>query len=130
MKNPAMKNLALPFALSLLLAASPTWAHTDHLKPQFGGITADAESFQVELVAKGNQITLYLSEHGAPVESAGASGKLIVLSGKDKEEVALAPNGYQSLGAKLKAKPAKGAKAVATITAPGRDTGTVRFTLK
>ncbi len=125
-----MKKLTLPLALSLLLAAGQVWAHADHLKPQFGGITADAEVFQVELVTKGNQITLYLSEHGAPVESAGASGKLIVLSDKDKEEVALAPNGYQSLGAKLKAKPAKGAKAVATITVPGRDVGTVRFTLK
>jgi len=125
-----MKKLALPFALSLMLAAGQAWAHADHLKPQFGGITADADSFQVELVVKGPQITLYLTEHGAPVESAGASGKLIVLSGKVKEEVALTPNGYQSLGAKLKAKPAKGTKAVATITAPGRDTGTVRFTLK
>ena len=125
-----MNKFTLPLALSLLLTAGHAWAHTDHLKPQFGGITADADVFQVELVAKGNQITLYLSEHGAPVESAGASGKLIVLSGKDKEEVALIPNGYQSLGAKLKAKPAKGTKAVATITAPGRDTGTVRFTLK
>ena len=125
-----MKTLALPFALSLMLASGQVWAHSDHLKPQFGGITADAEVFQVELVVKGPQLTFYLSEHGAPVESAGASGKLIVLSGKDKEEVALTPNGYQSLGAKLKAKPAKGAKVVASITAPGRDPGTVRFTLK
>lgn len=125
-----MKSLALPFALSLMLATGQVWAHADHLKPQFGGITADAEVFQVELVAKGKQITLYLSEHGAPVESAGASGRLIVLSGKDKEDVALSPNGYQSLGATLKAKPARGAKAVASITVPGRDAGTVRFTLK
>jgi hypothetical protein len=34
------------------------------------------------------------------------------------------------MGVKLKAKTAKVAKAVATITAPGRDAGTVRFTLK
>jgi hypothetical protein len=125
-----MKNFVVPFALSLLLATGQAWAHADHLKPQFGGVTADAESFQVELVFKGARAMLYLTEHGAPVESTGASGKLIVLSGKDKEEVTLAPNGYQTLGAKLKAMPARGAKAVATINIPSRGTGNVRFTLK
>jgi len=125
-----MKNFVVPFTLGLLLATGQAWAHSEHLVPQFGGITADADSFQVELVAKGQQITLYLSDHGAPVETAGASGKLIVLSGKAREEAALTPNGYQTLGAKLKARPARGAKIVATISAPGRDTGTVRFTLK
>ena len=125
-----MNKLALPFALSLLLATGPAWSHADHLKPQFGGVTAEADLFQVELVFKGSQAMLYLTEHGAPVESTGASGKLIVLSGKDKEEVELTPNGYQTLGAKLKAKPAKGAKVVATITVPSRGTGNARFTLK
>jgi hypothetical protein len=125
-----MKTIAFPLAFSLLLAAGQVRAHADHLKPQFGGVTADADSFQVELVVKSAEVKLYLSEHGAPVESAGASGKLIVLSGKDREEVALAPSGYQTLGAILKARPAKGAKAVATITVPGREAGTVRFTLK
>jgi len=125
-----MNKLAVPFALSLLLATGPAWSHADHLKPQFGGVTADAESFQVELVFKGAQAMLYLTEHGAPVESTGASGKLIVLSGKNKEEVVLTPNGYQTLGATLNIKPVKGAKAVATITVPSRGTGNARFNLK
>jgi hypothetical protein len=58
------------------------------------------------------------------VETANAKGKLTVLSGKNKEEAVLSPNGYQSLGAKLKAKPAKGAKAVAVIDVPGKGSGT------
>jgi len=122
--------LAAPLALCLLLNAGQVWAHADHLKPEFGGITAEAEVFQVELVVKGAQIILYLSEHGAPVETAGASGKLLLLAGKAKEEVALTPSGFQTLSAKLKARPAKGVKAVATISVPGRDVGTARFTLK
>jgi hypothetical protein len=125
-----MKKLIIPLALSLMLSAGQVWAHSDHLKPQFGGITAEADVFQVELVTKGNQIILYLSEHGAPVESAGASGKLILLTGKNKEEVALTPSGFQTLSAKLKTKPARGGKVVASINVPGRDAGTVRFTLK
>lgn len=125
-----MLKLALPLALSLLLNAGQAWAHADHLKPEFGGITAEAEVFQVELVVKGTQIILYLSEHGAPVETAGASGKLILLTGKNKEEVGLTPSGFQTLSAKLKTKPARGSKVVASINVPGRETGTVRFTLK
>jgi hypothetical protein len=125
-----MKKLAIPLALSLMLSAGQVWAHADHLKPQFGGITAEADVFQVELVTKGNQIILYLSEHGAPVESAGASGKLILLTGKNKEEVVLTPSGFQTLSAKLKTKPARGGKVVASINVPGREAGTVRFTLK
>lgn len=125
-----MKSLALPFALSLMLATGQAWAHADHLKPQFGGITADAEVFQVELVVKGLQLTFYLSEHGAPVESTGASGNLIVLSGKTKEETALTVSGFQTLTTKLQARPAKGAKVVVSIRVPGRDPGTARFTLK
>lgn len=126
--NPLTFSLSL--ALGLLVAAGPAWSHADHLKPQYGGVTADAESFQVELVMKGSQATLYLTEHGAPVESSSASGKLTVLSGKNKEEATLAPNGYQSLGANLKTRPAKGAKAVANIDVPGKGAGSVRFTLK
>jgi hypothetical protein len=131
-KRVAVRTLAviLPLSLSLMLSAGQVFAHGEHLKPQFGGITAEAEVFQIEMVTKGNQITLYLSEHGAPVESAAASGKLLVLTGKVKEEVALTPNGFQSLGAKLKTNPAQNAKAVATITVPGRGTGTARFTFK
>ena len=125
-----MKKLAIPIAFSLMLGASQAWAHADHLKPQFGGITAEADVFQVELVTKGNQIILYLSEHGAPVESAGASGKLLLLTGKNKEEAVLTPSGYQALSAKLKTKPARGSKVVASINVPGREAGTVRFTLK
>ncbi len=129
-----MNKFVLPFApafaLCLLVAAGPAWSHADHLKPQYGGVTADAEVFQVELVMKGTQATLYLTEHGAPVESSSATGKLTVLSGKNKEEASLTSNGYQSLGARLKAKPARGAKAVATIDVPGKGAGSVRFTLK
>lgn len=116
--------------LAALLCALPALAHEGHLKPMYGGVTADAEVFQVELVWKGAQATLHVTEHGAPVETVNAKGKLTVLSGKDKEEAVLSPNGYQSLGAKLKAKPAKGAKAVAVIDVPGKGTGTVRFTVK
>lgn len=122
-----MKSLlaALLFAITL-----PAAAHEDHLKPMYGGITADAEVFQVELVWKGALATLHVTEHGAPVETSNAHGKLTVLAGKDKEEITLTPNGFQSLGGKLKKKPGKGTKLVAVIDVPGKGTGTVRFSIK
>lgn len=126
----SVRFLAPLISIAMLLSASPLWAHESHLKPMYGGLTADASVFQVELVMKGNQATLHVTEHGAPVETRNASGKLTVLSGKDKEEAVLTPNGFQSVGAKLKVQPAKGAKAVVVIDVPGKGTGNVRFTLK
>jgi hypothetical protein len=125
--KPLFAALMLAPALTLTFPAA---AHDNHLKPMYGGITAEAEVFQVELVFKGAQATLHVTEHGSPVETTNAKGKLTVLSGKDKEEVTLTPNGYQSVGAKLKAKPSKGAKAVAVIEVPGKGVGTARFTVK
>lgn len=123
-------SLMLSLSAALLLNATPASAHEGHLKPMYGGVTADAQLFQVELVFKGKEATLHVTEHGAPVESTGATGKLTVQSGNAKEEVALTPNGYQSLGGKLKSKPARGAKASASITIPSKGTGEVSFSVK
>lgn len=120
----------LPFLFGLAMAAGSAHAHQDHLKPMYGGVTADAEVFQVELVFKGAQASLHVTEHGAPVETANATGNMTVISGKSREEVVLSPNGFQSMGVKLKAKPARGARVVAVIDVPGKGTGTVRFLVK
>jgi|GEM_PF-1109310 len=122
--------LMLALSAALLFNTAPAGAHEGHLKPMYGGVTADAQLFQVELVFKGKDATLHVTEHGAPVESTGATGKLTVHSGNAKEDVVLTPNGYQSLGGKLKNKPARGAKATASLTIPGKGTGEVSFTVK
>ena len=126
----SISSAVLPLLLGLAITAGSAHAHQDHLKPMYGGVTADAELFQVELVFKGAQATLHVTEHGAPVEMTNATGKLTLLSGKKREEVVLSPNGFQSMGAKLKAKPVSGARAVAVIDVPSKGTGTVRFMLK
>jgi hypothetical protein len=132
--SPTMKSFIpsafLPFIFGLAMVAGTAHAHQDHLKPMYGGVTADAEVFQVELVFKGAKATLHVTEHGSPVETANAKGKLTLLSGKNREEAELSPNGYQSMGAKLKARPAPGTKAVAVIDVPGKGVGTVRFLVK
>ncbi|MBI2308539.1 MAG: hypothetical protein HYU78_14715 [Rhodocyclales bacterium] len=122
-----MKTLA-SLAFAALLAAAPAFAHNDHTKPRHGGAVADAAEFQAELVTQPDRLTLYISEHGKPVASAGGSAKLTLLVGGRKTEVSLPPAGdnrFEAQGSFA----AKGAKAVATINLPGKPAKTVRYAL-
>lgn len=87
------------FIATLLLAASistygaSALAHAEHGQPQRGGIVAEAGEAQFEIVAKENQLTVFVTNHGAAVATAGASGKLTILAGNSKREVTLKPDG-------------------------------------
>jgi hypothetical protein len=74
-------------------------------------------------------VALYIEDHGKPLSTQGASGKLTVLSGADKNEVELTPAGDNRLDARG-VKLAPGAKAVAAVTLPSKKVVTVRFTAK
>lgn len=87
--------LAALFALNLPLAE--VYAHASHGQPQFGGVVAEAGEAQFEVVGKDGQIIVHVTNHGAPVETAGASGKLTVLAGAAKSEVDLKPAGTNRL---------------------------------
>ena len=50
-------------------------AHAEHGKPQYGGVYAEAGEAQLEIVSKGNEITVYVTHHGEPVPTAGLSGR-------------------------------------------------------
>lgn len=124
-----MKRHLLPLLLAVLLA-QPVLAHDDHGKPQWDGVVSDAGDFQVEMVAKGNQVKLYLSHHMDQLPSQGASGKLTLLVGGNKEELLLKPVSDSALGAETKLKAGRGTKAVAVIQLPGQQPAILRFTLK
>lgn len=113
------------------LLAFAAHAHDDHGKPQWGGVVADAGPYQVELVAARNgEIKLYLSDHGAQLPSQGGSGRLTVLFGGKKEELALKPVSDSALGAVSTLRPGRGARAVAVIELPGHKPASLRFVLK
>jgi hypothetical protein len=113
------------------LLAFAAQAHDDHGKPQWGGVVADAGPYQVELVAARNgEIKLYLTDHGAQLPSQGGSGRLTVLVGGKKEELALKPVSDSALGATSTLRPGRGARAVAVIELPGHKPATLRFVLK
>ena len=65
---------------------------------------------------------------GAEVDLAGATGKLTLLSGTQKQEVALAPAG-NALRAKGDFKLAAGTKVLASVKTASGAASTARFTL-
>lgn len=112
-----MQKILSIFCLSAVLTATPAWAHEDHGKPQHGGVVAEAGHAQFEVVAQGGKVVVHASNHGAPLDTAGASGKLTVLAGSSKLDIPLAPAG----GARLEGAgqvPA-GAKLLISVQWPG-----------
>ncbi len=114
---------------SALLLAMTVQAHESHGKPQYGGVVAEAGSFQAELVLKQNTVTIYLSEHGQPLANKGATGKLTVLSAGKTQSAALSPAASNQLQATL-AEPIKSGKFIAQITLLGKPAAAVRFEVK
>lgn len=93
-----MKKRIILAALCLLqLSSAPAWAHAEHGKPQHGGVVAEAGEAQFEIVGQGKTIVVYATNHGAPVDTAGAKGKLTLLDGTAKTEVPLLPAGANRL---------------------------------
>jgi hypothetical protein len=84
------------------------------LKPVHGGVMVEAKDVDVELVAKSDILTIYLSDHGKPLSSEGGNAKLTILNGSDKKDYDLL-----SVGDRFELKGAfsvpKGSKAIAVI---------------
>jgi predicted nuclease with RNAse H fold len=130
-------NPANPVALALIAAAlalhSVAYSQHSHShahKPLHGGVVVEASDVDFELVAKADVVTLYVRDHGKPIDLKGASGKIVLLSGTDKVEAALAPVEGNALQAKGAFKVTPGTKAVSTVTLPGKKPITARFVIK
>lgn len=122
-----MKSLQA-LACAALIATAPAIAHEEHGKPQHGGIIAEAALYQAELVARPDRLTLYITQHGKPLPTAGGSAKLTLLAGSNKTEVTLPPAGDNRFEAAGDFK-LDGAKAIATLNVPGKPAKTLRFAL-
>jgi hypothetical protein len=112
-----------------VLVGTPVLAHESHGKPQHGGVTTDAGGFEWELVLKPTAATLHMSDHGKPLDTKGAKGKLTVLSGGKKTETELVSNG-RTLEAKGEFPASRGTKAIAVVTMPSGKPVTARFEMK
>ena len=117
MRNKFVFTAAAGF-LALSLNAGQVLAHAEHGQPQYGGVVAEAGEAQFEIVGKGGQVTVYATNHGAPVATAGASGKLTVLVGAQKTEVLLKPSGDNRLAGP--GNPVAGAKLLLQVQWPDK----------
>ena len=103
--------------------------HAHDAKPVHGGVVSVVKDVNYELVAKPDTITLYVTDHGKPVDTKDATATLTLLSSSDKSEVKLVPAGENKLQAKGTFKVDKGTKVVASVAIGGKPQS-VRFTLK
>lgn len=128
------QKLLFSLGLALSLSAGAAMAAGDHKHshaPQHGGVVVEAADADFELVAQAELITLYVRGHGkAAATTAGATGKLTLLSGSEKTEAALLPAGGNKLEAKGRFKVGSGTKAVALVTLAGKKPVNLRFAIK
>ena len=106
---------ALLCALSLPTAAL---AHAEHGQPQFGGVVAEAGEAQFEVVGRDGKLVVHVTNHGAPLDTVGATGKLTVLTGTSKQDIQLKPAGgnrLEGVGSY-----AAGAKLLLQVQLPGK----------
>ncbi|MEC4723768.1 hypothetical protein RY831_32100 [Noviherbaspirillum sp. CPCC 100848] len=122
-----MKKLMALVAMTMALSGN-VLAHGD--KPKHGGVVSTSNDMSFELVNKDGKATVYVNDHGKPVDTTGATGKLTVLNGTEKTEVSLEPAGSNILASKDDAKLAKGSKAIAALTFADKKTVNVRFSVK
>lgn len=130
-----MRTNRIPQLLAAVLLASGAAAyaagnHTHASQPQHGGVVAESNDMDYELVARPDALTLHVRDHGKPVSVQGASARLTLLQGAEKSEVALAPTGEGALQSKGSFQVAAGTKVVALVTLPGKKPANLRFVLK
>lgn len=105
-----LKHLVL--AAALLAAPGFAIAHEQEQGPNGGQVT-DIQGHHVEFTVKDKEIVLYLSDADSkPIDSKGATGRIVVLDGGKQASADLAPVEPNILSAKLDAAPAAGAKVV------------------
>jgi len=119
---------AFAFSMSGLAFAAGGHDHGHEHKPLHGGVVTELKGMDYELLAKPEQIQLFVRDHGKPADVSKGSVKLTVLSGNQKQEINLLPDGERFI-AKGTFAIAPGAKAVARMSLGG-PVVTVRFVLK
>ena len=123
-----MKRLLTALLAVAALATGGAWAHGDD-KSRHGGQVQMAGETKFELVAKGDTVELYLDDHGTTMPTGKLTGKLTVMSGSNKSEAKLEPEGTDKLVAKG-VKLVKGDKVITLVTMADKSTSSARFVIK
>ena len=111
-----------------LLAAPAALADGPKVGPN-GGPRADAGPYHVEVVLKGNDVVLYVTDAAdKPVDVAGAKGEATILANRQTQKVALEPAGGNTLKGQANLGGAHDSvKVVTALTMPGQKPVQARF---
>ncbi len=139
MKHAARKRIGrAAAALALAAAAAAPFvanAHTDEylatLTPPNGGHLRVGGPYHVELLVRGAEVFVFLTDHGdEPVDVRGFSGRVVALSGRERHSIELAPAGdppHVLKGKAIGGLPIKGLRAVVRIKPPDGETDIARY---
>ncbi|QLI82278.1 hypothetical protein HZU75_12500 [Chitinibacter fontanus] len=119
----------------MLLTASFSYAHSEAemaaMVAPHGGQLKMVGWYHFELVSKGQQVNLYLSDHaGTPKPSKDVKGTVTVLDGTQKQEVTFTPLAPNQLRAQLSRKPSKNAQLEVKLTFPDGRSEQAQFDLQ
>ncbi|GAC1339073.1 MAG: hypothetical protein NVSMB18_06590 [Acetobacteraceae bacterium] len=122
-----MKFPTLALVAAFALAPATGFAHGPAPAATHGGQVQDAHGSWVELVIRGDQVEVYVTdEHGGPVPATQVSGTATVMVGGQPQKAQLLPAEGNELTGKLAA-PAS-SKTVATVSLKiGGNAATARF---
>ncbi len=127
-----MKSILLSLAAAAtLFATTPALAGAGHDHgPKYGGVVRELHNVAYELVAKPDSLTLYVSDHGKPITTQGASAEAVIYAGNGKTTVKLEPAGDNRMAAKGSFKVGVGVRVVLTTSLPGKTPAKATFNLK
>lgn len=132
-----VRGLAICFVIGSSMSTAAEKGHKDDShkhsekehKPHHGGVVSTVGHHEFELVAKGDSVTLYVTNDEKPVSTKGGTASVTLLTA-DKAVVKLEPAGENRFEARGTFKVAPGTKVLATVALPGKKSEQVRFTLK
>lgn len=126
-----LKNLFSVVALTVFAQATAfAGAGHNHDAPPHGGQYVEVGSVGLELVAKADSLTLYLSDNDKAVSSAGAKATATITSGSNKIAATFEPAGENRMIAKGDFKVGVGVRVAVTAVLPGKGETKANFRLK
>ena len=111
-----------------LMLLSPALAE-DYEKGPNGGLMLDVAGIDAELLTSGTKVTINVFDANkpVPVPTKGYTAAVLIVTGKARETVTLAPSGDNSLTGEAKAQVAPDATVTLTIRTAEGKSGQVKF---
>ncbi|EIZ84356.1 MULTISPECIES: hypothetical protein [Methylobacterium] len=125
-----MRLSAIPLILTLALAPTAGFAHGEAPHAAHGGLMQEAQELWVELVVKGADVAVYVTDEARkPVPATQVSGTATVLVGGQSYKVELSATGGDGVQGRLPA-PVTGSVMATVALKVGGKAVSARFTSK